>query len=152
MRWKETDPKQYWEVLNTLKKGDNSQNELETEGNFFKLIEHFKNQGRCDTYNVNLKKETERYIVNHKNELKENLITDIPFSVSEIKKCINKLKMKKRVGPDHICNEVIKFSSIVTCKSMDKLVTLQLRTIGTNDGTIAHNIHTCICTTRMISR
>jgi hypothetical protein len=61
----------------------------------FKLIEHFKNQGRCDTYNVNLKKETERYIVNHKNELKENLITDIPFSVSEIKKCINKLKMKK---------------------------------------------------------
>jgi hypothetical protein len=24
--------------------------------------------------------------VNHKNELKENLITDIPFSVSEIKK------------------------------------------------------------------
>jgi hypothetical protein len=72
-----------------------------------------------DTYNVNLKKETERYIVNHKNELKENFITDIPFSVSEIKKCINKLKMKKSVGPDHICNEVIKFSSIVTCKSMD---------------------------------
>ena len=68
-----------------LKKGDNSQNELETEGNFFKLIEHSKNQGRYDTYNVNLKKETERYIVNHKNELKENLITDIPFSVSEIK-------------------------------------------------------------------
>jgi hypothetical protein len=86
--------------LNTLKKGDNSQNEHK--------------QGRCDTYNVNLKKETERYIVNHKNELKENLITDIPFSVSEIKKCINKLKMKKSVGPDHICNEVIKFSSIIT--------------------------------------
>ena len=92
MRWKETDPKQYWEVLNTLKKGDNSQNELETEGNFFKLREHFKNQ---DTYNVNLKKEAVRYIVNHRNELRENLITDIPFSVSEIKKCINKLKMKK---------------------------------------------------------
>ena len=35
---------------------------------------------------VNLKKEIERNIVNHKNELKENLITDIPFSVSEIKK------------------------------------------------------------------
>jgi hypothetical protein len=77
----------------TLKKGDNSQNELETEGNFFKLIEHFKNQ---DTYNVNLKKEAVRYIVNHRNELRENLITDIPFSVSEIKKCINKLKMKKK--------------------------------------------------------
>ena len=69
----------------TLRKGNNSQNVLEAEGNFFKLIEHFKNQGRCDTYNVNLKKETERYIVNHKNELKENLITDIPFPVSEIK-------------------------------------------------------------------
>ena len=124
---------------------------LKLKAIFFKLIEHFKNQGRCDTYNVNLKKETERYIVNHKNELKENFITDIPFSVSEIKKCINKLKMKKSVGPDHICNEVIKFSSIVTCKSMVKLVTLQLRTIGTNDGTIAHHIHTCICTTRMIS-
>jgi hypothetical protein len=35
MRWKETDTKQYWEVLNTLKKSDNSQNELETEGNVF---------------------------------------------------------------------------------------------------------------------
>ena len=34
---------------------------------------------------VNLKKEIERNIVNHKNELKENLITDIPFPVSEIK-------------------------------------------------------------------
>jgi hypothetical protein len=89
LRWKETDPNQHWEVLNTLSKGDNFENELETEGYFFKLIQHFKNQGRCDTYNVNLKKETERYIVNHKNELKENLITDIPFSVSEITKCIN---------------------------------------------------------------
>jgi hypothetical protein len=86
---------------------------IETESNLYKIIENFKNQGRCETYNDNIKKETERYIVNHKNELKENLITDIPFSVSEIKKCINKLKMKKSVGPDHICNEVIKFSSIV---------------------------------------
>ena len=39
---------------------------LKLKAFFFKLIEHFKNQDICDTYNVNLKKETERYIVNHK--------------------------------------------------------------------------------------
>jgi hypothetical protein len=61
--------------------------------------------------------------VNHRNELKENLITDIPFSVSEIEKCINKLKMKKSAGPDHVCKQ---FSSIVTCKFMVKLFNLIL--------------------------
>jgi hypothetical protein len=44
-----------------------------------------------------------------KNTLVYNELTDKPFCVKEIKKCINKLKS---AGPDLI----IKFSSSITCK------------------------------------
>jgi hypothetical protein len=42
MNWKETDPKQYWKVLNSLK---NSSKNPEIQVNFEKIIEHFKSQG-----------------------------------------------------------------------------------------------------------
>ena len=47
-----------------------------------------------------------------KNTLVYNELTDKPFCVKEIKKCINKLKIGKSAGPDLI----IKFSSSITCK------------------------------------
>jgi len=34
LNWKETDPKQYWQVLNSLKKGDNSSKNPEIQVNF----------------------------------------------------------------------------------------------------------------------
>jgi hypothetical protein len=58
--------------------------------------------------------------------LTENSNTDKPFTISEIKQCINILKSNKSAGPDLIANEIIKYSSIATCKSIVKLFNLIL--------------------------
>ena len=63
LNWKETDPKQYWQVLNSLKKGDKSSKNPEIQVNFEKIIEHFKSQGSCKNYNVNLKNKVENHII-----------------------------------------------------------------------------------------
>ena len=63
-----------------------------------------------------------------KNTLVYNELTGKPFCVKEIKKCINKLKIGKSAGPDLIGNEIIKFSSSITCKAITKLVNLILET------------------------
>jgi hypothetical protein len=44
-------------------------------------------------------------IIQCKNLLTENSITDKPFTISEIKQCINILKSNKSAGPDLIANE-----------------------------------------------
>jgi hypothetical protein len=108
LNWKETDPKQYWQVLNSLKKGDNSSKNPEIQVKFENIIEHFKSQGK--NYNVNLKNKVENHIIQYKNLLTENSNTDKPFTISEIKQCINILKSNKSAGPDLIANEIIKCS------------------------------------------
>ena len=95
LNWKETDPKQYWQVLNSLKKGDNLSKNPEIQVNVEKIIEHFKSQGSCKNYNVNLKNKVENHIIQYKNLLTDISITDKPFTISEIKQCINILKSNK---------------------------------------------------------
>lgn len=68
------------------------------------------------------------HIENYQNILVENEITDKPFTIKEIKTCIKKLKLGKSAGPDLISNEIIKYSSTVTCKSITKLFNLILDT------------------------
>lgn len=68
------------------------------------------------------------HIENYQNILVENEITDKPFTMKEIKTCIKKLKLGKSAGPDLISNEIIKYSSTVTCKSITKLFNLILDT------------------------
>ena len=58
----------------------------------------------------------------------KNEITDKPFTVKEIKSCVNKMKLGKSPGPHLILNEIIKYSSAVTCKSIAKLFNLILET------------------------
>ena len=47
-------------------------------------------------------------------------------NISEVNRCIKKLKTGKSAGPDLISNEIIKFSGICTCKSITKLFNLIL--------------------------
>jgi len=126
LNWKETDPKKYWEVLNSFKKNNNPNNKVEIQHNFNQLIDHFKSQGKSDKYNVNFKNKIENYITQYKDFLAENQTTDKPFTVSEIKQCIKALKSNKSPGPDLICNEILKNSSVVTCKAIVKLFNLIL--------------------------
>ena len=58
--------------------------------------------------------------------LTENPTTDKPFTVSEIKECIEALKSNKDPGPDLISNEILKYSSVVTRKAIVKLFNLIL--------------------------
>jgi hypothetical protein len=108
LNWKETDPKQYWQVLNSLKKGDNSSKNPEIQVNVEKIIEHFKSQGSCKNYNVNLKNKVENHIIQYKNLLTDISITDKPFTISEIKQCINILKSNK-ASTLTIMDNLIKF-------------------------------------------
>jgi hypothetical protein len=68
------------------------------------------------------------YIEDYKNTLVYNELTDKPFCVKKITKCINKLRIGKSAGPDLIGNEIIKFSSSITCKAITKLFNLILET------------------------
>jgi hypothetical protein len=81
LNWKETDPKQYWQVLNSLKKSVNSSKNPEIQVNFEKIIKHFKSQGSCKNYNVNLKNKVENHIIQYKNLLTENSIADKPYLI-----------------------------------------------------------------------
>jgi hypothetical protein len=47
-------------------------------------------------------------------------------NISEVNRCIKKLKTGKSAEPDLISNEIIKFSGICTCKSITKLFNLTL--------------------------
>ena len=53
-----------------------------------------------------------------------NEITDNPITISEVKRVIKLLKTGKATGPDNILNEVLKYSSAVTVKSVTKLFNL----------------------------
>ena len=47
LNWKESDPKQYWEVINKLKKGENIKNSFEINSfDCNERTEHFKSQGK----------------------------------------------------------------------------------------------------------
>jgi hypothetical protein len=66
--------------MNSLK---NSSKNPEIQVNFEKIIEHFKSQGSCKNYNVSLKNKVENHIpvIQYKNLLTENSITDKPFRI-----------------------------------------------------------------------
>ena len=72
------------------------------------------------------KDKIEYNISSEENSLSINEVTDKPFTVTEINKCIKKLKTGKSTGPDLISNEIIKYSSMVTCKAITKLFNLIL--------------------------
>ena len=98
---------------------DKSENELRR---------HFMDQGKPETFNEDFQLRIKSYINQYKELLIENEITDKPFTVKEIKSCISKMKLAKSPGPDLILNEIIKYSSVVTCKSLAKLFNLILET------------------------
>ena len=92
------------------------------------LRRHFMDQGKPETFNEDFQLRIKSYINQYKELLIENEITDKPFTVKEIKSCISKMKLAKSPGPDLILNEIIKYSSVVTCKSLAKLFNLILET------------------------
>ena len=126
IEWKETDPKQYWHLLNILKLNEQKNFDLSSYINTENIREHFQSQGKPEYYNTEFSRQIDDNIEKLREGLKENEYTDRPFTVQEIKKCVNKLRIGKSAGPDCIPNEIIKFSSVVTCKSITKLFNLIL--------------------------
>ena len=113
-----SDPKQYWKMLKSLKHEDSGKN-IELQANFTDLMNHFKSQGETPYFDKEFKDKIE-FEVSGDINLSVNEVTDKPFSASEIGKCIRRLKTGKSTGPDLISNEIIKFSSAVTCKAIKK--------------------------------
>ena len=119
----ESDPQKYWELLKTLKHEDCKQNEgsnIDLEN----FENHFQNLGKASKFDVNFENKVNSDLSTQEGTLSQNNVTDCPFSVSEIKKCIKELKMGKSSGPDLIANEILKYSSVVTIKAIVKLFNL----------------------------
>ena len=117
---KESDPKEYWKLLKSLKYED-SNNSVELQAGFPELINHFKTQGQTFDYDKEFKDKVQSD--SHLSPLCNDL-TDKPITVAELNKCVKKLKTGKSAGPDKISNEIIKYSGIVTCKAIVKLFNL----------------------------
>jgi hypothetical protein len=112
---RDTDPKQYWKLLKSLKYEDSSKT-IELQDGFEDLVDHFKSQGDTSDFDREFKDKIEYNISSEENCLSIDEVTDKPFTVTEINKCIKKLKTGK----------IIKYSSMVTCKAITKLFNLIL--------------------------
>ena len=124
MNLRETDPKQYWKLLKTLNYEDESPKTSEIQDNFVELADHFRSQGETHDFDEQWKKNIESDISNKisSSNIPHCEITDKPFTISEVNRCIKKLKTGKSAWPDLISNEIIKFSGICTCKSITKFL------------------------------
>jgi hypothetical protein len=111
--------------LKSLKYEDSSKN-IELQNGFEDLVDHFKSQRDTSDFDREFKEKIEYNISSEENSLSFNEVIDKPFTVTEINKCIKKLKTGKSTGPDLISNEIIKYSSMVTCKAITKLFNLIL--------------------------
>jgi hypothetical protein len=117
-------PNNTGKFLTLLKKSNtcSSNKTAEILVNMKKVINHCKTQGICNKINIDFKNKIEDHVTQYKTFLEENQITDQPFTISEVKKSIHKLKTNKSAGPDLIPNEIlIHVHSSVTCKSIVKL-------------------------------
>ena len=124
INWRESDPKSYWQLLNSLREDEFKDNDIQI--NFKDLAKHFQSQGEPQKYDKDFEKLVNDKILEYQRISGVNDITDKPFVINEIKKCIKKLKMGKSTGPDFISNEIIKHSNVVTCKALAKLFNLIL--------------------------
>ena len=122
---RDADPKQYWKLLKSLKH-EEFNNKIELQAGFPEIIKHFEQQGQTFNYDKDFKTEIENDISQEIDNSFINEVTDGPFTVHEINKCIQKLKIGKSAGPDQISNGIIKYSGIVTCKAITKLFNLIL--------------------------
>ena len=117
-------PQKFWKLLKS-NKGNHNLNKLELDSDL--LRDHFQTQGNFKSTNIDFERQIEK-IIEDSGVYAENEVTDKPISISEVNKVISSIKTGKASGPDLILNEIIKYSSIVTVKSVTKLFNLILET------------------------
>ena len=122
-------PKEYWNVLKSLKKKPNIDEEIpDILRNEDSIIKHFQEQGCPSSINEDFMKKIENELKILEKNIAFRPETDAPVTCSEVKKAINNLKLGKSTGPDRILNEVIKYSHKVLVKSYVKIYNLILNT------------------------
>ncbi|MEW8547740.1 MAG: reverse transcriptase domain-containing protein, partial [Candidatus Thiodiazotropha sp.] len=114
---KNTDPKEYWKILNSNQPKKNIEAGLED------LYNHFKNINKSDHSNGGSSEPTNNETIHPVNEQINQPITE-----TEIKEAINALRNDKSSGLDNIKNEHIKFSSQIMLPIYCKLFNIIFET------------------------
>jgi predicted phage-related endonuclease len=121
-------PKEYWNILKSIKKKSNEQENIpEILKDKSVIIEHFLKQGNPSHFNSNFKKEIENQLKNME-DMMYKADSDSTITYKEIKKAIFDLKKGKSAGPDRILNEVIKYTNPVMINSYMKIFNVILKT------------------------
>ena len=123
-------PNEFWKILKEYnqKEGENRNEIKDLISDLDKIVKHVQEQGDCNNINKTFKQQIEIELKAMEDVISESSDTDHPITINEIKKVLKKLKMWKANGPDGIVNEVFKYSSDVTIKSLAKLFNLILKT------------------------
>ena len=116
-----TNPKLYWNIIDKLK-GENNKESLANDIDPDEWIAYYKKLSLQSFSDDSLKEEISK-LENHNAEAELNQ----PITISEIKKCIRRLKNNKACGDDLIMNEMLKSGSNILLPSISKLFNLILR-------------------------
>ena len=120
---KNTDPKAYWKLLDTLRNNQtkNKENSISPEmwvNHFMKLL----------TVSDNSDSDLQRKLQEIQNTFDQFVDLDNPFTEKEVVEAINSLKNNKSPGPDGYINEMFKHGKFYLLKPITKLFNIVLQT------------------------
>ena len=118
-------PKSYWQLLSKLRNTKNPSDTL-VQPPADPLIKHYEELNRMNTDNT----QEQSRIIEENRVLEESTssatMLDKPFTITEVKKGISKLKKNKASGPDQILNEYLIYGKEALCAPITKLFNLSL--------------------------
>ena len=119
----DSNPKAYWELVKKLKNDDkDSANKISPSD----WLDHFQSLGKQDNFNTpEVLPQLAEELANLE-QIKNFTELDFKISKDEITKGIQNLKNGKTLGPDGICNELLKHSTHVMLEPLDKTFNLVL--------------------------
>jgi len=117
----EKDPKAYWDLLKKLRaKEPDSSNKIDPT----EWLKYFEKLNRKESFKTPINVEQMLYDCEKLEKTPNFTDLDFQFTEKEIMTAISQLKNNKACGPDGICNELLKYGTLVLLKPLVKLFNL----------------------------